>query len=97
MMRLVPQLGETMKILEDGILKKMNLQRLKQHRLSILAHISKHFYTREPPIGCDCQECWKNQPRVPFNHDTDEFKSAIAYRNKVNKYYDAAKSSVKVK
>lgn len=86
-----------MKILEDAVLKKMNLQRLKQHRLSVLAHISKHFYMRETPVGCDCDHCWKNQPRLAINHDTDEFKSAISYRNKVNQYYDTARSAVKVK
>jgi hypothetical protein len=86
-----------MKIVEDEVLKKMNLQRLKQHRLSVLAHISKHFYSTEVPVGCDCADCWKNQPRVPVNHDTDEFKAVISYRNKVNKYYDAARSAVKVK
>lgn len=86
-----------MKIIEDAVLAKMNLQRLKMHRLSVLAHISKHFYEIAATVGCDCSDCRKNRPRVAVNHDSDEFKSAISYRNKVNKYYDAARTAVKVK
>ncbi len=77
-----------MKIIEDAVLSKMNLQRLKAHRTSVLAHINKEFYdyTKDD-----------DKIRFPVNHDTQEFKDAIAYRNKVNKYYDSARTSVKVK
>ncbi|AQW88948.1 hypothetical protein pEaSNUABM50_00427 [Erwinia phage pEa_SNUABM_50] len=77
-----------MKIIEDAVLAKMNLKRLKSHRTSVLASINKEFfdYTKDD-----------DQIRFPVNHDTKEYADAIAYRNKVNKYYDAARSAVKVK
>ena len=75
-----------MKIIEEAVLSKMNLQRLKAHRTSVLAHISKNFYEND-----------EDDIRRPVNHDTQEFKDAIEYRNKVNKYYDSARTAIKVK
>ncbi|SOK58701.1 hypothetical protein [Yersinia phage fHe-Yen9-04] len=77
-----------MKIIEDAVLAKMNLQRLKTHRTSVLASINKEFfdYTKDD-----------DQIRFPVNHDTQEYFDAIEYRNKVNKHYNAARTAVKVK
>lgn len=77
-----------MKIIEDAVLSKMNLQRLKAHRTSVLAHISNRFNEVDKT---------DDQIRHPIDRDTQEFKDAIEYRNKVNKYYDAARTAVKVK
>ncbi len=76
-----------MKILEDEVLKKMNLQRLKGHRTSVLAQINKNFYQYDD----------EGVRSMKDNVDSTEFDAAIAYRNKVNKYYDAARTAVKVK
>lgn len=76
-----------MKILEDEVLKKMNLQRLKNHRTSVLAQINKNFYHYDE----------EGVRSMKDDVDSTEFDTAIAYRNKVNKYYDAARTAVKVK
>jgi len=76
-----------MKIVEDEVLKKMNLQRLKNHRTSVLAQINKNFYHYDE----------EGVRSMKDDVDSTEFDTAIAYRNKVNKYYDAARTAVKVK
>lgn len=76
-----------MKQLEDELLAKLNSQRLKGHRTSVLAHISKTFYSYDE----DGVRSMKD------GIDQAEFDAAIAYRNKVNKYYDAARTAPKVK
>lgn len=76
-----------MKILEDVVLKKMNLQRLKSHRTSVLAQINSNFYQYDA----------EGVRSMKDDVDSTEFDAAITYRNKVNKYYDAARTAVKVK
>ena len=72
-----------MKILEDAVLAKMNLQRLKAHRTSVLAHINSTF----------CETCaYCDPPHVDvIDPESQDYKDAIAYRNKVNQYYNAAR------
>lgn len=76
-----------MKILEDKVLQKMNFQRLKQHRTSVLAHINSTF----------CETCTFCDPPhvVVIDPESQNYKDAIEYRNKVNKYYDAARTAVR--
>jgi hypothetical protein len=76
-----------MKIVEESVLKKMNLQRLKSHRTSVLAQINKAFY----------QYNEEGVRSMKDDVDSTEFDAAIAYRNKVNQYYDAVRTAVKVK
>ena len=75
-----------MKQLEDKVLQKLNFQRLKGHRTSVLAQINKAFYQYDE----DGVRSMKDDV------DSTEFDAAIAYRNKVNKYYDAARTAPKV-
>lgn len=79
--------GEKMKQLEDKVLQKMNLQRLKGHRTTVLAHINKEFYSYD----ADGIRVMKD------GIDSKAFDAAIAYRNNVNKFYDAARTAPKVK
>lgn len=76
-----------MKIIEESVLKKMNLQRLKSHRTSVLAQINQNFYQYD--------EAGVRSIKNEINRT--ELDAAIAYRNKVNKYYDVARSATKVK
>lgn len=75
-----------MKIIEDAVLAKMNLQRLKAHRTSVLAHISKEFYETVDGVR-----------KLKDDVDESVFNNFITYRNVVNKYYNAARTAVKVK
>lgn len=74
-----------MKQLTETVLQKMNLQRLKSHRTSVLAHISKEFY--ETVDGVRVLITDLNQ---------EDFDLLIAYRNTVNKFYDSARTATKV-
>ena len=78
-----------MKIIEDAVLAKMNLQRLKAHRTSVLAHINSTF----------CATCTYCDPThsYPIDPESQEYKDAIEYRNKVNRYYDSALAKNKAK
>jgi hypothetical protein len=76
-----------MKQLEDKVLQKMSLQRLKGHRTTVLAYINKEFYEYEDGVIRIMKE----------GIDSTAFDAAISYRNKVNKFYDAARTAPKVK
>lgn len=76
-----------MKQLETSVLQKMNLQRLKGHRTTVLAHINKEFYSYDADGVRTMKE----------DINSTAFDAAIEYRNTVNKFYDAARSAPKVK
>ncbi len=77
-----------MKYLSESVLSKMDIKRLRALRQSVIAHI--HRSERDGSWCCDRKCEWiKDKNHTYPNKDAD-----YAYRDLVNKYYDAQASAL---